>query len=214
MDENLIAALVKRGVTTDTFRRLDGEKKERIYRTALRLFGKYGHDGLSVDQMCAESSISKGSFFQYFPSKTHLLEFALLTFDSALESMLARIGSDDQNVLARKRLFHLYQQLTRPDLLSEEEKEFYLFGTNGLRHAAVAVVGLQLERHMHNYVDEVVIRGIRTGEIRGDIDSEVTSRLVSLFFDSVITASFKEREQATFEADDNLISFLFDGIGP
>ena len=59
LNENIIAELVEQKVVTDTFRRLTSDKKERIYRTALKLFGKFGYDSLSVDDFCH----CKGSSF-------------------------------------------------------------------------------------------------------------------------------------------------------
>jgi len=58
LDENVIAELVERKVVSDTFRRLAPDKKELVYRTAIRLFGKYGFDGLPVDRICREAGIS------------------------------------------------------------------------------------------------------------------------------------------------------------
>ena len=40
LDENLISELVARGTVTDTFRRLSPDKKNRIYRVAIKLFGE------------------------------------------------------------------------------------------------------------------------------------------------------------------------------
>ena len=103
IDENLVAQLVTRGVVTDTFRRLPPDKKSRLYRTAIKLFGEFGYDGLAIDQLCGEAGISKGSFFQYFPSKTHLLEFVILIFDDYLGKWVTDIRAADTGALARQR---------------------------------------------------------------------------------------------------------------
>ena len=89
LDENVIVELVGRKVVSDTFRRLAPEKKLQVYRAATRLFGTYGYDGLSVNRICREAGISKGSFFQYFESKSYLLEFTILIFDDYLAKWVA-----------------------------------------------------------------------------------------------------------------------------
>jgi len=170
LDENVIASLVERKVVSDTFRRLTPEKKNQIYRAAIRLFGKYGYDGLAVDEICRQAGISKGSFFQYFPSKSHLLEFAVLIFDDYLARMLEEIRNQEKVVLARDRLLYLYNSVAVNTRLFEDEQAFYLFMTNAVRHAAITVEGVDLERHFQDYINEIIERGEQTGEIRGDFD--------------------------------------------
>ncbi|UCG61727.1 MAG: TetR/AcrR family transcriptional regulator, partial [Candidatus Zixiibacteriota bacterium] len=136
LDENLISELVGRGVVTDTFRRLGPDKKSRIYRMAVKLFGEYGYDGLAIDQLCDESGISKGSFFQYFPSKTHLLEFAILVFDDYLGKWVAEIKAAETAVLARDRIMYFYQALVVNSKLFRDEEKFFLFITSAMNHSA------------------------------------------------------------------------------
>ena len=127
LDENIIAELVERKVIFDTFRRLTSEKKNRIYQTALSLFAEYGYDGLSVDMVCDKSSISKGSFFQYFPSKSHLFEFVILIFDDFLAKWVTEIRRLETSVMAKDRLLYLYQALVQNSRLFHDEERFFLY---------------------------------------------------------------------------------------
>ncbi len=212
MDENLIAALAKRGIVSDTFRRLDPEKKEFVYRTAARLFGEYGYDGLPVDRFCAEAKVSKGSFFQYFPSKSHLLEFTLLSFDNYLERWVRDIRQAERAVLARDRLKYAYDVLVLNSRLSDDERRFYQFATHAIIHAGVAVAGVDLERHIRMYLDQIVARAVETGEIRGDQPVELLSSLVNAFVRGLIDRAYVGRKPRPSETADNFVSFLFDGV--
>jgi len=212
LDENLIVSLVTRGVVSDTFRRLSPDKKSRIYRIAIHLFGEYGYDGLSVDQLCTEASISKGSFFQYFPSKSHLLEFAILVFDDYLSDWIGEIRRKEGAVLARDRLRYLYQSLVVHSRLFRPEERFFLFVTLAAGHSAVRVEGIDLERHIREYIAEIIGRGEKTGEIRGDFDVDLTGHLVSLIVAGLIRHRYADQRLPRREIEDYLISFLFDGI--
>ncbi|MFZ5979318.1 MAG: TetR/AcrR family transcriptional regulator [Candidatus Zixiibacteriota bacterium] len=212
LDENVIASLVRRNVISDTFRRLASEKKDLIYRTAIRLFGKYGYDGLAVDEICRQAGISKGSFFQYFPSKSHLLEFAVLVFDDYLSRMIEEIRKQEKAVMARDRLMYLYHAIAVNTRLFEDEQAFYLFMTNAVRHAAIMVEGVDLERHFRDYINEIIARGERTGEIRGDFEIELTGYLVSVIIEGMVKRHYSKRTEAFKTAGEYLISFLFDGI--
>ncbi|MEE8578079.1 MAG: TetR/AcrR family transcriptional regulator [candidate division Zixibacteria bacterium] len=212
LDENLIAELVSRKVITDTFRRLHPEKKAQIYQTAVSLFGHYGYDGLSVDRICRDCAISKGSFFQYFPSKSHLLEFVLLLFDGYVYDWVSEIRIAEKAVLARKRLGYLYHAIALNSRLFPAEQTFYLFATRGLQHAGVTIEGIDLERHFREYIGDIVRRGEETGEIRGDFDIATTAYLVSVLMEGIVARSFSDKRRSTVHPADHLISFLFDGI--
>ncbi|MEW5993880.1 MAG: TetR/AcrR family transcriptional regulator [Candidatus Zixiibacteriota bacterium] len=212
LDENIIASLAQRGVVTDTFRRLSSEKKHRIYRTAVRLFGEYGYDGLPVDRLCREAGISKGSFFQYFPTKTHLLELAVLIFDGYLAGWVAELKAGERSSLARERLLYLYRSLVVNSKLHPSEERFYHFLTSGLHHAGIALEGVDIERHFHQYIAEIIGRGEETGEIRGDFDVEVTGHLVSLIIAALVGHRYVGHPAPHRKTEEYLISFLFDGI--
>ena len=180
LDENVVIDLVQRKVISDTFRRLTPDKKNQVYRAATALFGKYGYDGLAVDRICREAGISKGSFFQYFESKSHLLEFTILIFDDYLAKWVAELHQNETAALARDRLRYLYDSLVINAKLHTSEQKFFLFVTHGLDHAGVVLEGIDLERHFNEYIAEIIRRGEETGEIRGDVDVELTAHLTSL----------------------------------
>lgn len=212
LNENLIAELARREVVTETFRRLAPDKKERIYRTTLGLFGRFGYDGLAVDQICRAAGMSKGSFFQYFPSKSHLLEFDILIFDDYLGQWIDEIRHAETAVFTRDRLLYLYHALVINTKLYRAEQSFYLFVTNGIPHAGVMVEGIDLERHFFEYVSEVINRGVEIGEIRGDFDVELTAHLVAVIVGALVNRQYSGRRIDHRQTEDYLISFLFDGI--
>ncbi len=214
LDENIIADLAKRGIINDTFRRLSPEKKNRIYRTSIRLFGEYGYDGLAIDRLCQEVGISKGSFFQYFPSKTHLLEFIVLVFDDYLAKLVAEIRHNERAVLARDRLLYLYQALVVNSKLFKDEEKFFLFVTTAMNHSGVAMKGIEIGRHIREYVDEIIARGVQTKEIRADFEVDLTGYLVSLVIEGLVRRQYSDRKAERRQTEEYLISFLFDGIKP
>jgi AcrR family transcriptional regulator len=49
------------------------ETRERIIRSALRLFAERGLTGTTIEDITNAADIGKGTFFNYFPSKEHIL---------------------------------------------------------------------------------------------------------------------------------------------
>ena len=212
LDENIITELVERKVIFDTFRRLSADKKNRIYQTAVTLFAEYGYDGLSVDMVCDKSSISKGSFFQYFPSKSHLFEFVILVFDNFLIKWVAEIRRTETSVMAKDRLLYLYQALVQNSRLFQDEERFFLYVSSSMNHSTVVIEGIDLARHFKEYVNDIIARGVETNEIRGDVEVELTGYLVSLIIEGLLRRQYTEKRMPSIDTEEYLISFLFDGI--
>lgn len=211
-DENLIAQLSQKRVVSETFRRLTPQKKEQVYQAGLRLFGKYGYDGLAVDRFCHEAGISKGSFFQYFKSKSHLLEFCLLMFDDYLAKWIVRIKEKETVALVRGRLQYAIDSFGDKGGLTASERQFYLFVTRALHHSGVVIKDFDLERHLKGYVGDIIERSVQTGEVRGDLSSTEIAYMVSLLVRALSGDRFMERTDPTRGASENLVSLIFDGI--
>lgn len=58
--------------------------KDKLIETAIDLIWREGYNAISVDEICHQAGVQKGSFYHYFPSKAHL---ALATMDSCMEDM-------------------------------------------------------------------------------------------------------------------------------
>lgn len=77
-------------------RRPPSEIRERIYRVALRRIRAHGYDDTPVSAITRESDVAKGTFFNHFPTKEHLLARALdEMLDRAFRSATRdTVGSD------------------------------------------------------------------------------------------------------------------------
>jgi len=53
--------------------RRKAETYERLMRAALRLFAAHGLEGTTVEQITEAADVGKGTFFNYFPTKEHIL---------------------------------------------------------------------------------------------------------------------------------------------
>ncbi len=62
------------------------ETRQKLLDAALRLMLRQGFSASTVDQICAEAGLTKGSFFHYFPSKEAIARAAVDAF--------AQMGTD------------------------------------------------------------------------------------------------------------------------
>lgn len=59
--------------------------KEKILRTALRLFAQYGYEAVSVSAIAGELGITKGALYRHYKNKRDI-------FDSIVERMCRMDG--------------------------------------------------------------------------------------------------------------------------
>ena len=90
------------------------ETREGIVRAALKLFARQGFFATTVEQITQAADVGKGTFFNYFPSKEHVLtgfgEFQLAKIRAAVEE--AREQSAPIRVVARRLLLALAEIFT------------------------------------------------------------------------------------------------------
>jgi AcrR family transcriptional regulator len=66
------------------------ELRQRIGNAALALFKEAGFDAVSVDQIVSKARVSKGAFFNFFPTKAD----ALIVYFRELDESIARLRAD------------------------------------------------------------------------------------------------------------------------
>src|SRR5260370_17727963 len=70
--------------------RRSAEIRERLFRAALELFAKKGFAETTVEHITEAADVGKGTFFNYFPSKDHILlafgEMQLGKLEAAIET--------------------------------------------------------------------------------------------------------------------------------
>ena len=78
----------------DRRQRRSTETRERLFRAALRLFAEKGFAETTVEDITNAADVGKGTFFNYFPSKEHILiafsDMQLSKLQATVDQMRAR----------------------------------------------------------------------------------------------------------------------------
>ena len=148
------------------------ETYERLMRAALKLFAERGLAGTTVEQITEAADVGKGTFFNYFPTKEHVLlafgDTRIQKIQAALEE--AREGS--------KPVWQVLRRLAHS--LAEEASH-----TPGLlRSILVAPLTSETVREFmagklaegRTALDEVFRIGQDRGEVRTDLSSAYMAR--------------------------------------
>lgn len=76
--------------------------KDRLFRTALKLFHEQGYENATVQQITEKAGVAKGTFFNHFPSKEHVLAqwYRQSTLEAIDEVRSGRYASSEETILA------------------------------------------------------------------------------------------------------------------
>src|SRR5207245_3023825 len=76
------------------------ETRERLFRAALRLFEERGFSATTVSDITEAADVGKGTFFNYFPTKEHVLVEFYERHRERLEERLRAVRQGQESAIA------------------------------------------------------------------------------------------------------------------
>ena len=145
--------------------RRSAETREALFRAALDLFARKGFTETTVEDITDAADVGKGTFFNYFPSKDHILlafgEMQLAKLESAVAE--ARASHEPMPHFLRSLGVRMTQEPIRNPGIIRTLLQAYL-STTPVREAM-----LDLQKRVHALHTEIVLLGQERGEIRRDL---------------------------------------------
>lgn len=148
------------------------ETRERLMRCALRLFAERGFAGTSIEDITEAADVGKGTFFNYFPTKEHVL-------DAFGKSRIAKVEVGLAEARAgKKEVLHLLRQLAHKAADEEQitPKLMRSFLVAALLNDSVRRSMIVNQSHGRSLSTEIVAIGQKRGEIRRDVPARLIAR--------------------------------------
>ncbi len=186
------------------------ELRERIFRAALDLFAKQGFAETTVEDITNAADVGKGTFFNYFPSKDHILlafaEMQLAKLRLAVDE--ARRTSQPMPQFMRSLAALMTQEPVRnPDIIRVLLLAF-------LSNSQVREAMLDLQARVLAFHTEMIQLGQGRGEIRDDLPAaEIALVFRQTIFGTLLIwslygdASLQSRMDSAFE-------IIWSGLAP
>jgi AcrR family transcriptional regulator len=160
------------------------EMRERIFRAALQLFAQRGYLETTVEDITEAADVGKGTFFNYFPTKEHVLEKYGEDRVEAVARALEKARTGDEPVLA------VLKELAT-DLAGQSSESPELLRSVFAANVACEPVRAQLQNRIQrarHLLSEIIVLGQERSEIRRDLAASELARLVRLIFMGVTMA--------------------------
>lgn len=188
-----------------------GHDREAVLRTAIALFNQRGYDATSISDLAAELGVTKSAVYHHFVSKEALLAAAL---DEALEGLseaveAASVATNGEPSSVRLRTTVEAAVRILADNLPAVTLLLRVRGNSDLERSA-----MERRRHIDERLAVLVRQSAAEGDLRGDVDPEVISRLI---FGMVNSLADWYRPGGPLDADalaSTISSVLFEGLGP
>jgi AcrR family transcriptional regulator len=194
----------------DRRQRRSAEIRERLFRAALETFAKKGFAESTVEDLTNAADVGKGTFFNYFPSKEHILlafsEMQLAKLEAAVEE--SRQTNEPMPVFLRSLGARMTQEPTRNPAIIRALLQAYLSSTP-VREAMI-----DHQKRLHGLHTQMIQLGQDRGEIRKDLPaSDLALVFRQTIFGTLLVwslygdASLHARMNASFDV-------LWSGLSP
>src|ERR1700755_3503562 len=151
--------------SSDRRSRRSAETRERLFLAAVRLFGEKGFAETTVEDITNAADLGKGTFFNYFPSKEHIL----IAFSDMQLGKLERFVEAARSTKEPMRAFFrtMSQQMTS----EPAKKPDFMRAMLQANLSSVSVRELMRERNSRGerLLAEIVQMGQERGEFRRDV---------------------------------------------
>jgi AcrR family transcriptional regulator len=177
-------ALLHRRAPVSRRERHRAETRERLFQAALELFAERGYLETTVEDITDAADVGKGTFFNYFPTKEHVLA----TFGDERVAVIERAAR--QARLVKGRVLPIIKNLaTYLAGLSAEKPA--LLRSMYAAYASCAPVRAEMQKRIHAarlLMAEMFALAQQRGEVRRDRSAAELARLTQLVFHGVILA--------------------------
>jgi len=150
------------------------ETRDKLYRAALELFGERGFLETTVEDITEAADVGKGTFFNYFPAKEHVLAAYGGERIAAVERALEKARSTNGPVL------DVLGELAADSAGQSHENPAVLRAIYAA-HASCAPVRAELQKRMRSsrqILADIISLAQKRGEMRHDIAPLEMARLI------------------------------------
>jgi AcrR family transcriptional regulator len=196
--------------SADRRQRRSAELRERLFRAALELFAQKGFAETTVEDITEAADVGKGTFFNYFPSKDHILlafgEMQLEKLEAAVE--MARQTNEPMPAFLRGLGTRMTQEPTRNPEIIRAILQAYL-STGSVRAAM-----MDMQQRVLGLHTQMIQIGQERGEIRSDLPaSEIAQVFRQTIFGTLLMWSLYG--DATLHSRiETAFNLLWSGLAP
>ena len=187
------------------------ERRERLFRAALDLFARKGFAETTVEDITNAADLGKGTFFNYFPSKEHILlafgEMQLAKLKAAFDEM--RSKNVPVPAFMRSLGPRMTQEPIRNPAMIRIILQAFLTDDSKIREPMLELQGRVIAIHT-----EMIRIGQERGEIRNDLPPEVIANVFRQTVFGTLLIWALHGDSTLLSRMENAFELLWTGLAP
>jgi len=186
------------------------ETKNKIFEVAGRLFKEKGFEDVTVDEITREAGIAKGTFFNYFPTKTSLL----LYFGEQKRELAYNLIKNEamRSIPIKDKIKNIMVVVAKSNEKDKELSRLLVF--EYIKHAGSRANEEGTSSRFIRLLYGLLSEGAKNGEVRGGVDvKKAAENLTAIYFQSLIRWLRSEQDYSFSEEISEKVDMIFDGIG-
>jgi len=192
------------------------EKRKAILNAAMKVFARQGVSNTKIDDIALEAGIGKGTFYEYFKSKSEIISEAFQHLMEQIESEVAKklYKIPDPVEKIRCLIITWIEVLEKSHI---ETMEIMLdFWAEGIRHKDYQKEVLFDLKKMYDeyrvFIAAMLVEGIRNKQIK-NIDPGITASFILGALDGMMIQWFMDKSIFELsEAAETVCDIIFEGI--
>ena len=190
---------------------LKERRKIEIVEAAIQVFGEYGYHEGKVEKIAKKAGIGKSTVYEYFSSKKEIFQHMLrYVFETYIED--AKKATLRQKSVRDKFAALLNYHWDFIDLYVDVIEQTF-FRLKNISDEINPYI-MRAHKTMVVFLSEIITEGIKTGEIRADINKE---RAVIMILGTIASSNFMRYSSKNKKYEDidaaQIVNILFEGLG-
>ena len=187
------------------------ETKNKIFEAAGKLFKEKGIESVTVEDITREAGIAKGTFFNYFPTKTALL----LYFGELKEKLTCDLVKNEavRDIPTKEKTKNILILLAKSNEKERDLTKLFVFEyirTYGLRSGEDKRRSHRLSKVLYTLLED----GMKRGEVRDSTDlKRAAENLTAIYFHSLMEWLWSDTDYSFSEDISEKTDMIFSGIG-
>jgi len=165
---------LKNAVSPDRRQRRSAELRERLFRAALDLFARKGFVETTVEDITNAADVGKGTFFNYFPSKDHIL----LAFG---EMQLEKLHASVEEARQSNEPMPVFLRTLRARMTEEPSRNPAIVRTILQAHLSSLPVREAMAKN-HTRAQALLSQLIQLGQDRGEVRKDLSASELAYVF--------------------------------
>ena len=153
--------------------KVPSERRTQILEAAREVLAQKGFEATTVSEIVAKAGVAQGTFYLYFPSKVSLVE-------ALCEEMLAEILEAARAAIASAEGFAAALEAGVREVFAKSESYQDVLEIINARMGFLGVPGelAKLDEPYYQLVAALIAQGQASGEVRADVNPDLSARLV------------------------------------